>query len=140
MHHSMRFLICLLAVVLCVSGCKKKIEAVQEDLLVKLIVDGQWTVTEYKKGSTDVTSGFSPYSFQFKKNFTVDAINNTAVENTGIWNGSFATRTITSNFPNPNPILVLLNGTWRVTDSGLTYVESKQTVNNESCFLRLDKK
>ena len=135
----MRIYISLLLILLAVSGCKKKVESIQEDLLIKLIVDGQWAVTNYKKGTADVTADFSPYSFQFKKNFTVDAITNNAVETTGTWNGSIATKTIISNFPNPNPILILLNGTWLVKDSGLDYVESTQTVNGEVRLLRLVK-
>lgn len=140
MRQAMRFLICLIAVGLSMSACKKKVEAVQEDLLVKLIVDGQWAVTKYTKGVADVTADFSPYSFQFNKNFTVDALKNSTVETSGTWNGSIVTKTITSNFPNPNPILALLNGTWLVTDSGLDYVESTQTINGENRFLRLVKK
>lgn len=135
----MRFLICLMVLTLAASGCKKKIVATQEDMLVNLIADGQWAVTKYTKGTTDVTGDFSPYTFQFKKNFTVDAIVNGTVENTGTWNGSIATRTITSDFPNPNPILVLLNGTWQVTGSGLDYVESTRTMAGETRFLRLVK-
>lgn len=122
------------------SGCQKKVESVQEDMLIKLIVSSEWVVTKYTKGTVEVTGDFSPYSFLFKKDFTVDAINNNIVEKTGTWNGDIATKTINSNFPNPNPILVLLNGTWLITDSGLTYVESKQTINGENCFLRLVKK
>jgi hypothetical protein len=135
-----RFLLYIIVAGLFLSGCKKKVENAKEDLLIKLIVSSQWVVTKYSKGSTDVTGDFSPYSFQFKTDFTVDAINNNIVEKTGTWNGSIATKTINSNFPNPNPILELLNGTWLITDSGLTYVESKQTINGESCFLRLVKK
>lgn len=135
----MRFLICLMLLAFLATGCRKKVEVTQENLLVKLIADGQWTVTKYTKGSVDVSADFSPYRFQFKTDYTVDAINNGAVEATGTWNGSIVTRTIISNFPNPNPILSLLNGTWLVTDSGFDYVEATQPVNNESCFLRLVK-
>jgi hypothetical protein len=128
------------ALALVFSGCKKAIEEKKEDLLVNLIVDGQWVVAKYTKGRTDVTADFSPYSFQFKRNFTVDAIHINTVETTGTWNGDINTKTIVSNFTNSNPILILLNGTWHVTDSGLTYVESTQTVNGEERFLRLVKK
>lgn len=140
MREVMRFSLCLVLLVFSVLGCKKKVESVQEDLLIKLIVSSQWVVTKYTKGTADVTANFSPYAFQFKKDFTVDAIKNGSVETTGTWNGSIADKTIISNFPNPNPILVLLNGTWRVSDSGLDYVESKQVINGENCFLRLVKK
>ena len=140
MRQTTLVLMCVVAALLSISACKKKVESVKEDLLVKVIVDGQWAVTKYTQGSNDLTAIFSPYSFQFKKDFTVDAINNNAVEKTGTWNGSIATKTITSNFPDPNPILQLLNGNWLITDSGLTYVESTQTINGNACFLRLVKK
>jgi len=136
----MRFVICFMVVLLPDLACQKKIENVKEDLLIKLIVSSQWVVTKYTKGATDVTADFSPYSFQFKKDFTVDAINNGTVVASGTWNGDIATKTIVSNFPNPNPILSLLNGTWHVKDSGLDYVESTQTVGSDDCFLRLVKK
>lgn len=136
----MRLALCFMVVLLPALGCKKKIENVKEDLLVNLIVSSQWVVTKYTKGTTDVTADFSPYSFQFRKNFTVDAINNGTVETTGTWDGDIATKTIVSNFPNPNTILVRLNGTWLVKDSGLDYVESTQTIGGETCFLRLVKK
>lgn len=136
----MRLFICLIVGLLSVTSCKKKVENIKEDLLIKLIVNGQWSVNKYTKGATDVTYQFSPYSFQFKKDLTVDAIRNGAVDNTGTWSGDINTKIITSNFPNPNPVLSLLNGTWHVTDSGLDYVESTQTINSESCFLKLTKK
>jgi len=136
----MRFVICLMVVLLPALSCKKKIENVKEDLLINLIVSSQWAVATYTEGTTDVTDNFSPYRFQFKKDFTVDAINNGTVEATGTWNGEIATKTIVSNFPNPNPILVRLNGTWLVKDSGLDYVKSIQTINGNACFLHLVKK
>lgn len=136
----MRFVTYLAVALFSFTACKKKVENVKEDLLLKLIVSGQWAVTKYTADTSNVTADFSPYRFQFKKDFTVDALNKGAVENTGTWNGSITTKTITSNFPNPNPTLLRLNGTWLVTDSGLDYVESTQTVNGKHCFLRLDKK
>ena len=136
----MRLFFCLMVGFLSFSGCKKKIESIKEDLLIKLIVDGQWAVNKYTKGATDETYQFSAYSFQFKKDFTVDAIRNGAVDNTGTWSGDVNTRIITSNFTNANPTLMLLNGNWYVTDSGMDYVETTQTINNEACFLRLLKK
>jgi hypothetical protein len=113
----MRFYIYAVFLALAFSGCKKQIEEKKEDLLVNLIVSGQWVVAKYTKGPADVTDDFSPYSFQFKRDFTVDAINattNNAVENTGTWNGDIVTKTIVSNIPKPNPILILLIGTWLV--------------------------
>jgi hypothetical protein len=140
MRQLIRFLLYAIVGGLLLSGCQKKVESVQENMLVKLIVSSEWAITKYMKGTVEITGDFSPYSFQFNKDFTVDALNNNIVEKTGTWNGDIATKTINSNFPNPNPILALLNGTWLVTDSGLTYVEAKQTINGENCFMRMVKK
>ena len=82
---------------------------------------------------------FSGYRFQFKDDNTVDAIKNGAVEKTGSWVGNATSRTIVSNFTNAAAALMLLNGTWYVNDSGLTYVVASQTVNGEARNLRLDK-
>ena len=129
-----------LAFVFLASSCNTKtIEEKQIDLLTQLIVSGQWIVSKYTKGATDVTADFSGYKFQFKDDNTVDAIRNGAVEKSGTWVGNATNRTIVANFTNAAPALMLLNGTWNVTDSGLTYVESSQTVNGEERKLRLDK-
>jgi len=139
MHQLIRFFVCIVVTSLLLSGCKKKVENIQQDLLIDLIVSSPWEVSKYTKGPADITTDFSLYSFQFKQDFTVDALKDNLVEKTGTWNGDIATKTIQSNFPNPNPTLMQLNGTWLVTDSGLDYVESTQTINGESCFLRLEK-
>ncbi len=87
----------------------------------------------------DVTADFAGYKFQFKSNKTVDAIKNNSIEKTGTWDGNAYSRRITSNFPNATNPLLLLNGTFVITDSGLTYVEANQTVAGEIRMLRLDK-
>lgn len=132
------FLSAALALIL-VSGCKETVEQKQEDAVVKIITSGQWSVTKYVKGATDVTTDFAGYKFQFKDNKTVDAIKNGVTEKTGTWEGNAMARTIVSEFQNANQTLTLLNGTWYITDSGLTYVESNQTVAGEARLLRLDK-
>ena len=118
------------------SGCVKKTE---ENLVVNAMTNGQWKVTSFKKGTADVTTDFSAYSFQFKTNFTVDAINNGTVERTGSWNADANAQTITSNFSNAANPIVLLNGTWQITNNSWTWVEATQTVNGVAESLRLDK-
>lgn len=140
MGQFIRFLICVVAAGLLISGCKKKIESIQQDLLVDMIINSQWLVSKYTKGQADITADFALYSFKFNKDFTVNALKNDVVEKTGTWDGDITTKTIISNFPDPNSTLLHLNGTWLVKDSGLDYVESTQTINGESCFLRLVKK
>lgn len=121
-------------------GCsKEKQEQVQQNLIVQAMVNGQWKVTSFKRGSIDITADFSPYKFQFKENLTVEAINNGAVEKTGTWNADPAALTITSNFSNAVNPLALLNGTWNINNTTWTSVEASQTVSGEQRNLRLDK-
>ena len=131
------FLFALLTIVL--SSCKKLKESVQEDLIVNAMTDGQWRVTSFKRDAADVTAGFSPYTFQFKKDKTVEAINGGSVESRGTWNGNAENRTIASSFSNANNTLMLLNGTWQITKNSWTFVEATQTINSEVRTLRLDK-
>ena len=117
-------------------GCVKK---KAENLVVQAMVNGQWKVTNFNKGGTDMTSDFAPYQFQFKTNFTVDAINNGGIEKTGSWNADATSQSITSNFQNAVNPVALLNGTWIITNNSWTWVEAKQTLNGELMSLRLDK-
>lgn len=121
------------------TSCKKTIENIQEDIVVNAMTDGQWRVTKFTKGSTDITTNFSTYKFQFLKNNTVQAINNGSVENTGSWSADANARTIASNFSNTTAIIINLNGTWKITNNSWTFVEATQTVNSEVLTLRLDK-
>ena|SRR5687767_14828439 len=135
----MKFITCI-ALALMLGACSTKtVEEQQTDLLVQLITSGQWVVSNYTKGGADVTADFSGYRFQFKDNNTVDAIKNGSVEKTGSWVGNATSRTIISEFTNAAAALMLLNGTWYVNDSGLTFVVASQTVNGEARNLRLDK-
>lgn len=118
-------------------GCKKEKKA--ENLVIQAMVNGQWKVTNFNKGGTDMTANFASYKFQFKTDFTVDAINNGTIEKTGIWTADAAAQSITSNFSNATNPVVLLNGTWTITNNSWTWVEAKQMLNGELQLLRLDK-
>jgi hypothetical protein len=122
-----------------IAGCAKTIESVQEDLVIKAMTDGQWRVTKFTTGTSDLTADFSPYKFQFIKDNTVQAINNSNIENTGSWAADAVARTISSSFSGATPTVTLLNGTWKITNNSWTFVEATQTVNNEVRTLRLDK-
>jgi hypothetical protein len=122
--------------VLLLAGCIKQ---KQENMVVDAMVNGQWKVTSFKRGATDLTTDFASYKFQFKSNFTVDAINNGNVERTGSWDADANAQTITSNFTAAVDPVVLLNGTWQITNNSWTWVEARQTVNGELFSLRLDK-
>src|SRR4051794_37367950 len=100
----------LLGIFLFISiGCNKEEiqQQVTTDLLVQFISTGQWKMTSFIKGSTNMTVSFSNYKFQFKTDLTVDAIliSSGTVDKTGTWNASATTQTITSSFTNANATL-----------------------------------
>ena len=130
------YTLCLLFLVI---GCNKQVEKIQRNAVIDAMTSGQWKVSSYKNGSTDETASFSPYQFQFKDDFSVDAINSGSVEKTGSWTADAAAKTITSTFSNAGNPLLFLNGTWKVTNNSWTFVEANQTVNGELRTLRLDK-
>ena len=121
------------------TGCKKFVEKQAENAIVKAMTDGQWTITSFTADSTDVTSDFTSYKFQYFDNYTVDAIKNGTVEQTGTWLGDVNAMNISANFPGASNPILLLNGTWHITDNSWTYVKATMTINSEVRTLRLDK-
>ena len=118
-------------------SCSK--EQIAKNAVMNAMTSGQWKVVSFKNGSTDVTADFSAYTFQFKENYTVDALHNATVEKTGTWTADANAKTITSTFTNAAHPIILLNGTWQITDNSWTFVEASQTVNGTLRTLRLEK-
>lgn len=133
-----RFLF-FLTILLTFSGCKKTIQNIQEDLVIKAMTDGQWAVTSFTNAGNNITADFSTYRFKYYSNKTVDAINNGSVEKTGNWDGNSSNNTTWANFTGAVYPLILINGTWNITRNSWTYVEAYQTVGTETRVLRLDK-
>jgi hypothetical protein len=121
------------------SGCKKTIEQVQEDLVIKAMTDGQWKITSFVYNGSDITGDFTNYRFKYYSNKTVDAIKNGTVEKTGNWDGNATTMTTWANFNAASYPLTLINGNWQITRNSWTYVEANQTVGSETKTMRLDK-
>ena len=120
-------------------GCKKALEKIGEDLVIKAMTDGQWKVTSFTQNGNDITSSFANYKFQYYSNKTVDAINNGSVEKTGTWDGSAITMTTSANFINASSPLNLINGNWHIDNNSWTFVVATQTVGAETKTMRLDK-
>ena len=72
---------------ICLTGCKKTIEKKAENAIMKAMTDGQWVITSFISDGSNITDDFSTYRFQYFSNYTVNAINNGTVENTGNWDG-----------------------------------------------------
>lgn len=121
------------------SGCKKTVENVQQDLVIKAMTDGQWTVTNFTQNGSTITSSFSGYKFQYYSDKTVDAIKNGVVEKKGTWDGNASTMTTSANFINAVNPLDLINGDWHIDRTSWTYVEATQTASGTIKTMRLDK-
>lgn len=121
------------------TSCKKTIEQIQEDLVIKAMTDGQWKITNFLYNGNNITSDFDTYRFKYYSNKTVDAINNGTVEKTGNWDGNSSNMTTWANFTGAVHPLVLINGNWQITRNSWTYVEASQTVGSDTKIMRLDK-
>jgi hypothetical protein len=120
-------------------GCKKMVEKIQQDAVIKAMTDGQWKVTSFTHNGNNITSSFSTYKFQYYSDKTVDAINNGVVEKTGTWDGNASTMTTSANFVNAVNPLDLINGNWHIDDNSWTFVKASQTIGSETKIMRLDK-
>lgn len=121
------------------TSCKKTIEQIQEDLVIKAMTDGQWKITNFVYNGNNITTDFDTYRFKYYSNKTVDAINNGTVEKTGNWDGNSSNMTTWANFTGAVHPLVLINGNWQITRNSWTYVEASQTVGSDTKIMRLDK-
>jgi hypothetical protein len=135
----MKRLIAIASLFILFAGCKKTIENIQEDLVIKAMTDGQWVITNFTLNGTNITSDFAGYRFKYYSNKTVDAISNGITERTGNWDGDAATMTTSASFNGANYPLVLINGSWHITRNSWTYVEATQTVGSDTKIMRLDK-
>jgi len=120
-------------------SCKKTVENAAENAILNAMTDGQWVVTSFITNGVDITSDFTGYKFQYKRDYTVDAIKNGTVEKTGTWQADAVAMNISGNFPNATNPLALINGVWHITDNSWTYVKATMTVGSETRTLRLDK-
>ena len=135
----MKKLIALFLLFAVLAGCKKTVEKIQEDLIIKAMTDGQWAITSFTLNSTNITADFSTYKFQYYSNKTVDAIKSGTVEKRGTWDGNATTMTTSASFPSATYPLTLINGTWNITNTSWTYVVATQTNGSENKTMRLDK-
>jgi len=134
----MKNVISLFLLTLCLLGCKKKTE-ILEDLVVQAMTTGQWKITSFQENGMDRTADFSPYRFKYNTDNTVNAIKNGAIEKTGTWNGNASTMSIVAEFPNATQPLLIINGTWNITRNGWSFVEANISQSGTLKTLRLDR-
>lgn len=138
MIRKLAFLVVTLCSLVSYTSCKKAVQNIQEDLVIKAMTDGQWVITSFTLNGNNITSDYSNYKFQYYSNKTVDAIKNGSVEKTGNWDGDASSMTTYANFTSATYPLQLINGSWRITRNSWTFVEASQ-IGTDNKTMRLDK-
>jgi len=138
MIRKIRLLVATLCLLVLTNSCKKAVQNIQEDLVIKAMTDGQWVITSFTLNGNNITPDYSNYKFQYYSNKTVDAIKNGSVEKTGNWDGDASAMTTYANFTGATYPLNLINGSWTITRNSWTYVEATQT-GADNKTMRLDK-
>lgn len=123
-RYMVRCLILALLLLFSFVSCKKIKENAQEKAVMNFITGSQWKIVIFARGDSTLSQDFEPYRFQFRDNLTVDALKNGTFEKRGTWDGNATEKTITANFTDAGRPLVLLNGVWKITDSGMDFVEA----------------
>jgi hypothetical protein len=136
---SPQFFLILLSLAIGLAHCSKTKEKLAQDFVIKAMTSGRWVVQIFKENSTDVTSEFTGYEFQFYENGTVQGIKGSSVTN-GTWIGNASAMTIYSNFPDASDTVKRLNDTWKIKNNTLTMVEAYPTNTSRVAYLKLIKK
>lgn len=129
-----------ISIMVCLIGaCSKAIEDKKEDIILDAMTNGQWYIYSFKEGSTDLSSSFSPYTFQFYRDGKVSGFTS-ETEDKGTWVGDVNTLSIITNFPAASEPVSKLNATWRITNNTWDYVKAETTVQGVKHLLHLKKK
>jgi hypothetical protein len=121
-----------------ICSCKKAVQQQEQNIIIAIVTSGQWYVQSFQENGIDSTSAFSGYLFKFNQNGTVVASSG-GVSATGSWTANISAKSITSTFQGATSPLSKLNGTWTITDSGLTYVVANSSINGVTENMRLQK-
>ncbi len=119
-----KHLIVLSFIALAFGNCHKVIEDKKQSLLINLITDNVWIVTQFSIDGVNKKPDFDTYEFHFYKDETVHAVfigSPAQPDIVGTWVGSEPDQTITSIFP-PSTIYPInkLTGVWGITNTDLS--------------------
>ncbi|MBC6490303.1 hypothetical protein ACFSQD_08280 [Flavihumibacter stibioxidans] len=129
-----------LTITICLLGsCKKAIEDKKADIVLDAMTNGQWYVSSFIEGGSDLTTSFAPYVFQFYRDGKVSGFTSTSEEK-GTWAGDPDALTIQSQFPTASDPVKKLNALWKILDSSWDYVKAETTVDGQNKQLQLKKK
>ncbi len=130
-----------LSIAMSITSCtKEKIEQKVEDIVVQVMVDGVWIVTNYQEGTDNYTSQFAGWESQFFEDRTCVARKpSTGTIVNGTWEGSYSAQSMMGNFNNVAPINKL-NGTWKIIRSTYTVGQFSRMESGKEYKLEITKK
>jgi hypothetical protein len=124
--------------VLTTSCVKKLIDETTNDLFVNIMTDGQWKVTNYMEGTTDLTTDYDGWAMKFYSNNTSTSTKGSTIIN-GTWSGGLATNKMTVNASSAIYPIDKLVGTWDIISGTLTVGKFSQNRNGVILKLELTK-
>lgn len=126
------------AILLSGCDCKPTIPPkAAEDFLVTIMIDGEWSITNFTESATNYTQDYAGWRFKFYENKTVEAKLNTTPTYMGTWDGSTSSMTFSANFPGAAIPVSRIIGTWSVTATGSRVVEGTMTVGGITKVMKL---
>ena len=129
-----------ISIMVCLLGaCSKAIEEKKEDIILDAMTNVLWYIYSFKEGNTDISSSFSPYTFQFYRDGKVSGYT-LETEDKGTWIGDVNTLSIITNFPAASEPVSKLNASWKITNNTWDYVKAETTVQGIKHLLHLKKK
>jgi hypothetical protein len=131
---------CFTGFLLVNSACKKAVENVKEDLVMDLITNNLWLISNFKEGTTDLTGNFAAYQFKFNRDGSVLGQKSGEPDAVGNWKGNSDDMSITSSFPSGPAPLDKLTGKWMITKTTLSSVKSNRVAGSITYNLDLVKK
>lgn len=120
------------------SCLKKTVEEATNDLFVNIMTDGQWKVTNYMEGTTDLTTDYDGWVIKYYSNNTSTSTKGSTIIN-GTWSGGLATNKMTVNSTTAIAPIDKLVGTWDILSGTLTVGKFSQNKNGAILKLELTK-
>ena len=122
-----------------VTGCKKAIENIKEDMIRKIMTEGQWKISSFTEDGTELGADYADYAFKFNENETMDASSPGSLKASGSWRGDTDALTISTNFPGAANPLLRTNGTWKINSTTETTVNATQVGGSAARTMKLVK-
>lgn len=135
----MKRILVLVLLMSTLTGCKKTIENIKQNLVVKVMTDGEWKISSFTEDGAQLGADYSDYAFKFNENETMEARKSGTLQSSGTWHGDANALTISTLFNGVENPLLRTNGTWKIDNTTETTVNATQVGGNASRTMKLIK-